>query len=184
MPLDSRAIAEINRVLADLLEVLYDGRGEGASAPDDRCEIALDMRFDGQEHSLTIVPEHERGSVTSTAAELEEKFKVAYQRSFGLTLHDKVQLVSVRAARRRALPRRRERLSLATNGAVSEVTAYSFALRERCVFETHHRGDLRIGERRRGPAIVYEPTATTYVDVDFSYGIDTNGCLILRHEEH
>jgi hypothetical protein len=32
--------------------------------------------------------------------------------------------------------------------------------------------------------IVYEPTATTYVDVDFSYGIDQNGCLVLRREEH
>jgi N-methylhydantoinase A len=183
MPLDSRAIDDINRIVAGLLEVLYDD-GSTTAAGEDRCEIALDMRFDGQEHSLTIAPDHEQGRVTSTAAELTERFRAAYERSFGLKLNDKVQVVSVRAARRRALPRRRERLSLAANGTVGEVHAYSFALRERCRFETLHRGDLRVGERRRGPVIVYEPTATTYVDVDFSYGIDQNGCLVLRREEH
>jgi N-methylhydantoinase A len=183
MTLDARALDEINRIVAELLSVLYED-GFEATADTDRCEIALDMRFDGQEHSLTIAPDHDRGRVSSTPAELTEKFREAYRRSFGLTLHDKVQVVSVRAARRRALPRRSERLSLATHGTVGEVSAYSFALRERCRFETLYRGDLRAGERRRGPVIVYEPTATTYVDVDFSYGVDANGCLILRREEH
>jgi N-methylhydantoinase A len=181
--LDGDAIGEINGILAGLLAVLYDGGLDDASGAD-RCEIALDMRFDGQEHSLTVAPDHERGRITSTPAELTERFRDAYRRSFGLTLHDKVQVVSVRAARRRALPRRSERLSLAPDGRVGELQAYSFALRERCRFETRHRGDLRVGERHRGPVIVYEPTATTYVDVDFSYGVDANGCLVLRREEH
>jgi N-methylhydantoinase A len=49
-------------------------------------------------------------------------------------------------------------------------------------FATVQRGDVEIGRRTPGPAIVYEPTTTTYVDADFSYGIDENGCLLMRRE--
>jgi N-methylhydantoinase A len=183
MPLDGAAVPEINRILGELLGVLRDGSIDPPTAHEELVEVSLDMRFDGQEHSLTIVPEHENGRVTSSVADLEQRFRDAYFRSFGLKLHDRIQLVSVRAARRRALPRRREKLSYAARGASGEIRAFSFAASERRGFETRHRGDLVAGQRYAGPAIIYEPTATTYVDVDFNYGVDDHGCLTLRREE-
>jgi len=60
---------------------------------------------------------------------------------------------------------------------------YSFAADAEQVASTVHRSALRIGERLQGPAVIYESTTTTYVDADFSYGLDANGCVLLTREE-
>lgn len=183
MPLSDATLTDINAVLKDLFAQLSQG-ADVAAALHDSFEVSLDLRFDGQEHTLTISPDHQDGRLTSTVEDLREKFRAAYLRNFGLSLNDNIQVVTVRAARRRALPRRQEVFSYPTpGGKLPEVEAFSFALNKRCAFVAHHRGDLKTGERHHGPAIIYEPTTTTYVDADFSYGIDTNGCLTLHREE-
>lgn len=184
MALNEDAIHDINNVLKDLFAQLSEGDSTDAKALADSFEVSLDLRFDGQEHTLTIAPDHDNGRLTSTIEDLRAKFQDAYLRNFGLSLNDKIQVVTIRAARRRALPRRQEVFTYPTVGAkLPEVEAFSFALNKRCTFAAHARGDLKVGERHHGPAIIYEPTSTTYVDADFSYGIDTNGCLTLHREE-
>jgi N-methylhydantoinase A len=183
MPLDGATVSEVNRIIAELLSVLRQDSTELTSALAEQVEVSLDLRFDGQEHTLTIVPEHENGWVTSSLPELERHFGEMYLRSFGVLLQDRVQVVSVRAALRRVLPRRQERASDSIGGASATINAFSFAAGERCDFKTTYRGSLPPGGRFQGPAIIYEPTTTTYVDVDFTYGVDRNAALVLRREE-
>jgi N-methylhydantoinase A len=184
MPLVDTTVQEINRIASELLDDLRNGSGaDAATTLEEIIEVSLDMRFDGQEHALTIAPAQERGYVTSSAADLEQRFREAYARSFGVMLQDRVQIVSIRAARRRVLPRRSEKHSYARGGATGEVQAFSFALDQRRAFRTIQRGDLPQGQRFEGPAIVYEPTTTTYVDADFSYGVDESGALSLRRKD-
>jgi N-methylhydantoinase A len=182
MPLDGAAVLEINRIIGELLIVLRQEATGLARSLSEQIEISLDLRFDGQEHTLTIVPEHERGRVKSDLPELERRFRETYLRSFGVSLQDRIQVVSVRAALRRVLPRRQEKSSLAPSGVSATINAFSFAAAKRCDFKTSYRASLPPGARLRGPAIIYEPTTTTYVDVDFSYGVDHNGALTLRRE--
>lgn len=184
MPLDDASLEIANGVVRELLASMDDG-GSGIGATlDDRTEIALDMRFDGQEHTLTIEPEHRHDRIVSTVADLAERFREAYRRSFGLALSDRIQLVSIRVARRRPLPRRSEKIAYPPAREIAPtIEAFSFARDRRCTFAARHRGSLEPGVRHAGPAIVYEPTTTTYVDADFSYGVDAHGNLLLRREE-
>jgi N-methylhydantoinase A len=59
---------------------------------------------------------------------------------------------------------------------------YSFAQERELTATTLMRSSLEVGKRCPGPAIIYEDTATTYVDADFSYGLDSNGCVVLTRE--
>ncbi len=183
MPLDDHAIPQINAILADLFADLNKTESDMNEALQDSREISLDLRFDGQEHTLTITVDYTDDGILNSIENISHKFRDAYQRNFGIDLNDRIQLVSIRASRRRALPRRSESFSYPTADTKNtEIDAFSFALNKRCVFSTFHRGDLEPGKQYQGPAIIYEPTTTTYVDADFSFGIDDNGCLVLRHQ--
>lgn len=183
MPLDEAAVPQVIRIIAEMLTVLREDSSDLARELEENIEVSLDLRFDGQEHTLTIVPEHEKGRVTAPSSVLERQFREAYLRSFGLSLEDRIQVVSVRAALRRVLPRRQEKPAGAQTGTAGTIEAFSFATAQRREFKTCHRGTLPVGRRFQGPAIVHEPTTTTYVDVDFTYGVDETAALILRQEE-
>ena len=185
MPLDEATVPTVNRIIAEMLTVLRQDCADLASELGENVEVSLDLRFDGQEHTLTIVPEHEKGRVTSPLSKLERQFREAYLRSFGVSLEDRIQVVSVRAALRRVLPRRQEKPKpVGTQiGTAGTIETFSFALARRREFKTCHRDNLPVSRRFQGPAIVYEPTTTTYVDADFTYGVDESAALILRREE-
>jgi N-methylhydantoinase A len=59
------------------------------------------------------------------------------------------------------------------------LTAYSFASEKMIEFKTYNRNALKSNTTYPGPAIIYEPTATTYIDSDFTCLIIAGGCLKL-----
>jgi len=86
------AEAEIDAVLAELFEVL-DARAEGREFV---RETALDMRYVGQEHSLTIsVPGDGRLGVS--LPEIRDRFVADYARTFDHTLEEEIEIVSIDA---------------------------------------------------------------------------------------
>jgi N-methylhydantoinase A len=94
-----------------------------------------------------------------------------------------VEIVSVRATLRTPLPRRAERLPAARDvsedGGVSTIQAYSFTLDQHAEFDIVNRRSLSARNRLAGPAIVVEPTATTYVDAGFSIDIHETGTMLM-----
>jgi N-methylhydantoinase A len=148
-------------------------------------ELGLGMRFTGQEHSLTIPVPWKDGKMSLSGAQLEQAFRDAYLKTFGITLDNTVEVIVLRTAIRKALSR--TILRPGANAPHSQETlptqeVYSFAQERELTATTVMRSSLQVGVRHPGPAILYEDTTTTYVDADFSYGLDSNGCVVLTRE--
>jgi N-methylhydantoinase A len=149
-------------------------------------EVGIGMRFSGgQEHALTIPVPWKQGRIVWGAAELEGAFRENYLKIFGVTLNNAVEAIVLRAAIRK--PMQRKLTQPVSGDAPPEEPAghrvYSFAIDAERAARTLQRSSLKVGERHKGPAVIYEDTATTYVDIDFSYGLDANGCIVLSREE-
>jgi N-methylhydantoinase A len=155
---------------------------------DARRELSLDVRFVGQEHSLTIPVALSGAQQDIDGAELETAFREAYLRNFGLSLENSIEVIGVRTALRKQLLRNAAQGVVrsgkpAASGASEEHRLYSFALGREVPARTLQRSSLEAGSTFSGPAIVYEETATTYVDADFNYGLDEQGCLRLERKD-
>jgi N-methylhydantoinase A len=163
--------------LQPVLQALFDDLvgAQGRAAPDGYArEAALDLRYVGQDHTLTVPVDVAAGF--PSPAEIRTLFREEYGRTFGIDVDDDVEVVVVRAALRRALPRRRERPAGVVRHEPRSVSAYSFEAGCRLRFAVIDRAAIPVGEAIAGPAIVVEPTTTTYLDQGFS-ARHADGCL-------
>ncbi len=173
------AVAEVDA----LSEVLFDEL-EGRTAREGlRREVHLDVRYVGQEHTLTITAPSAEGRLTADAAALGALFEREYARTFGHSMDEEHEIVTVRALVR--LPRQLRRAprsseQRAARSAHTEV--WSFARDELAQFALVARDTLRTGDTLAGPAIVTESTATTYLDAGFVAERHPNGALIARRQ--
>jgi N-methylhydantoinase A len=175
MRLRDEALPEANEVLSEL----FAGLAERAAGRDDVVrEIALDMRYAGQEHTLTVAVPGE-GAIAADADAIRAAFTADYDRTFGHLIDEEIEIVSLRATMRTPLPRRAAEVapgSPSTNGSARSVEAWSFTRGERLPFAIVDR--TAIGESGlAGPAIVLEPTATTYLDAGFEARPGRGGVL-------
>jgi N-methylhydantoinase A len=140
----------------------------------------LDLRYKGQEHSLSIeVPIVDNGMGQGVDAILP-RFVAEYERTFGGTMNEGVELVSVRANTTVPLPRRdlnyKPKRSEGDDTGVMQV--WSFAHGARRPFRILPRG--MITDQVAGPAIVTEETCTTYVDEGWTITLGAMGELVLE----
>ena len=178
--LDEAGVARTKELTDELREVVR-GRASGAEFMDSEEEVAFDLRYTGQEHTLTIpVPKNE-GQVAADA--LATAFNQAYERSFGYVLSEPVEIVTVRVANRTRLPQPESRPTLSELTSPATVEAYSFHRKSRVSFPVVSRDEIAAAEVVQGPAIITEPTATTYVDDGFAIEALSDGTLRLRDME-
>jgi N-methylhydantoinase A len=183
--LDEPGLATANEVLRDLFTRLQE-RGGAGNGEAEELEPGLDLRYVGQEYTLTVHPPAQNGHIATSAAEVSDVFTRDYDRTFGHTLSEPIEIVSIRATSRTALPRKeREQLIVGEDGARERrsVQAHSFTQGERLKFEVVDRDVLTTGEKLPGPAIVLEATATTYVDAGFELEVHPSGTLFIRDVE-
>ncbi|MEJ1961295.1 MAG: hydantoinase/oxoprolinase family protein [Gammaproteobacteria bacterium] len=184
--LASESLRALNTTVASMFAEL-EQRGEDRSFLDQgRRELALGMRFTGQEHSLTIPVPWSKDGVGSSGTELDRVFRDTYRKTFGIALDNTVEIIVLRTAIRKPLLREIARPGAGDAHArdrLPSLPLHSFARSRELAGATLSRAFLKPGERHPGPAVIYEDTTTTYVDADFSYGIDTTGCLVLTREE-
>ena len=172
--LGDEAITVANEVLADLF-----GEVEARSAERNGAvtEIALDMRYAGQEHTLTVeVPGD--GRIEIGAEEIGERFMAAYDQTFGHTMEEVVEIVAFRATVRTPLPVRTAESAVVSsgNGSRGSIEAWSFTRGERLTFAVLDRSEVDEGGVS-GPAILLEETATTFLDADFDARLGAGGVL-------
>lgn len=145
----------------------------------------FDMRYPGQEYSLTVQVALEGDRIVESADEIARRFAVAYKRNYGHSFDGPVEVESVRAIERTSLPRP---ATSATTAAAKAATAaggyeiaraYSFARGEWCDFRIIERDTLRPGDEFDGPAIVVETTTTSYFDDGFSGVVHDTGALVV-----
>jgi N-methylhydantoinase A len=186
-PLGEAGLQKAEATLAQLFEQLRQ-RATNPTGGEFVHEAEFDLRYEGQEYSLAVPVPIADGSFTETAEQIRARFADAYERTYGHGFEHGVTIVSVRAIERTLLPRPSAAPpGGAANGAVhagdaarpQRSGAYSFATEQWLEFEVLHRANLAPGSAFDGPAIVLEPTTTTYVDVGFAGRVDGSGALLL-----
>ena len=180
MRLDAVALSTVEE-LGHVLHAELDARSAGGTTP--RRAVHADMRYLGQEHTLTIdVPWCERGCA-GDADELRARFEEEYERSFGIRIDEAVEIVTVRAISVDPLP---AIPALAAAGDAQtgegEALAWSFTSGEDVPFRVVERASIAPRETLRGPALVVEPTTTTYVDAAWTATHGAMGALRLERD--
>jgi N-methylhydantoinase A len=148
-----------------------------------RPGISLDMRYRGQEHTLTITaPCDEAGRIVADADELRAIFVRDYERTFAHSMEEEAEIVTVRASTTAELPPRRTASTSVGAGADAEhsVEVYSFELRRRVQFRVAAREAIGSGAHLEGPALLVEPTTSTYLDAGWSAHGHETGALVLE----
>ncbi len=140
---------------------------------------AADLRYLGQEHTVTIAVES-----LGDWANLRGQFDEAHRRAYGYAAPDvEVQLLNLRLAV--AFPLERPRLSTlerSTGGAVPCETRKIYSMRAQDVQEYRvvQRERLRAGDAIEGPAAVEEAGTTTVIDAGDLLRVEDHGCLIIE----
>ena len=170
----------------EVAESLFAQLEAGESDRELRRSVQLDLRFVGQEHTLTVAGPMSGGTVAAEPERLTETFLGEYDRTFGSTIDEQVEIVCVRAvvdaasdggpAAHGHLP---AHVPPATGPATRTRRAWSFTAERELEFAIVDRDDLAPGGRLGGPAIVLEPTATTYVDDGHVLELHPQGALVI-----
>ena len=183
--LSDEAISECNDILKELFKELEQRQKIDFSTSSQIKEIALDMRWMGQEHTITLKLEDEKdGNISMDTETLKNKFVEEYQKTFGSKLDTIIEIVSTRASLRVQLPRKSESGKIDEVGievSNSQIECYSFTEDKKIQFDLVARS--KIDSKVSGPLIIIESTAITYVDINYDVDKDSNGNLILVNRE-
>ena len=183
--LSDEAISECNDILKELFKELEQRQKIDFSTSSQIKEIALDMRWMGQEHTITLKLEDEKdGKISMDTETLKNKFMEEYQKTFGSKLDTVIEIVSTRASLRVQLPRKSESGKIDEVGievSNNQIECYSFTEDKKIQFDLVARS--KIVSKVSGPLIIIESTAITYVDINYDVDKDSNGNLILVNRE-
>ena len=177
-------LLDVETVRGHLAAMRQDGdaalQGEGF-APDARSYVvAVDMRYEGQEHSvrLPVVGEFSAAEVER----LKVAFAEAHERAYGHTMPDPVELVAVRlsAIGHQARPQvptqeRRDGVTVAPR-ATRQVIAVDGTVADYAIY---HRDDFRHGDQIAGPAVIGEHTGTTVLHAGDTASIGAYGEIVI-----
>lgn len=156
---------DVSLVQQDLRDMTAEGTAalaeEGFGPEQSLFGRSVDLRYAGQEHSVTLPIEGEFDS--AEIARLQLAFAEAHERAYGHTMTDPVELVALRVSatgvvQEPTLPR-----VPPGSGSVqprSEQMVYR-GDGTRIPYKVHHRDDFGSGDVIPGPAIITEHTATT-----------------------
>jgi N-methylhydantoinase A len=178
MRLENGAIGSVDELLSELFASL--ARQEEARDGQTR-EARLDMRYAGQEHTLTIeVACADDGRLEVDADEIHAIFRADYDRTFGHVMDEPLEIVSIRATVRTPLRRRAAEhpaaRPLQAGGERRE--AWSFTRRESLPFLIVDRAAVDEAGID-GPAILLEETAITYLDAGFTARRGDQGVIMI-----
>jgi N-methylhydantoinase A len=137
-------------------------------------EVYVDARLKGQSHELKVRVDR------PTREAIERAFYAEYERVYGrVPLGKPVEIVTLRVRRiglSAAITLPPLQAEPADMGFTQLIDAQGQTVRAALV----RRGNLPIGEIRRGPLLIVDPEATTFVPHDFTCRIIEQGTLILE----
>ncbi|PYO09372.1 MAG: 5-oxoprolinase [Candidatus Rokuibacteriota bacterium] len=140
---------------------------------------AVDLRYLGQEHTVTIALEA-LGDWTT----LRARFDAAHERAYGYAASEvDVQLLNLRLSVVFPLDQPRfPALERRTTGAVPFETRkiYSSLAGDSIEYRVYQREALRAGDQLNGPAAIEEPGTTTIIDAADTLSIENHGCLEIQ----
>jgi N-methylhydantoinase A len=183
MRITPESIQQADRVLEELFAELA-SRRDGVNGGSDRQEIALDMRYLGQEHTITVGVGCAQGRIADDATRIRALFEAEYLRTFGHNMEEELEVVSMRATVRTPLPRRTADVapSPARGTPMAATRAYSFTRNDWLEFPIIRRAGIGAAGLE-GPVIVLEETATTYLDAGFRATSHPAGALLISDDD-
>ena len=180
VPLASAGVTAASSALAALLDEL-DARGAWA---DTIATARLDLRYQGQEHWLSIDTPLDGRGLAEEAAAIGDRYRAEYRLRYGGVMNGPVEIVSVRAMQTVILPRHAvtaTRTEPTTPARAETCRAYSFANAAMSEFALFDRDALR--DPIAGPAIVAERTTSLYVDAGWRLKVGELRELVLTRED-
>ena len=183
-PLSDETADDAERLLRELLDELRSRRGNGAGA-EAQPGAALDLRYSGQEYSLTLpVPYSDEQGVSAETPWVVSAFEEEYEKIFGHRMDEDVEIVAVRGTLRTSMPERVRTPVSARAGQTSDrkLSAYSFTAADCADFTLVDRDVLEVGGAIAGPALVAEETSMTYIDRGFRGSVHSTGSLLIERE--
>jgi N-methylhydantoinase A len=184
-PLGPAGLDRVDQILAELFEELRRRQSTDVQAEALLHEAVLDVRYIGQEHTLSVAPPLKGDALDIDANALGVSFEREYARTFGDTMDEQMEVVNIRATIRGVLTRHPRSAVAAPREKPSfdSVEAYSFTRKAQTEFVVVDRSSLAEGQPTNGPAIIVEPTATTFLDCGFEAALDPSGSLLIRDLE-
>ena len=184
--LSDASLKECNLILENLFSELEDRQKIDFSTNEKIREVALDMRWAGQEHTITLkINDHIDGKINLDAEKLKQDFMQEYEKTFGSKLDTVVEIVSTRASVRVALPRKSESGKIEEDSieiSSKSINCFSFNADKNIDFSIIARNEIK--SEMSGPMIILESTAVTYVDQNYNINTDKLGNLILQNKEN
>ena len=140
---------------------------------------AVDLRYLGQEHTVTIALE-----ALGDWKDLRARFDAAHERAYGYAAPDvDVQLLNLRLTVVFPLdqPRLPSLAQRATGAPPFETRKiYSTLAGDDLEYRVYQREALGAGDQLQGPAAIEEPGTTTIIDTADTLSIENHGCLVIH----
>lgn len=149
-------------------------------------ETSLDLRYAGQEHTLTV-PMTLQVPVKQIVEELQSRFIDQHQQKFGYHLDDTpLEVVTLRARTRIVLDEQTEPIAQpggASGGVAASRARQAYSFEDGCqtTFQVINHDQL-LDDPIAGPAIVTASTTTTYIDRGWSAQRRLDGSLVLSRK--
>ncbi len=187
-PLNQQGIDDAAAMTKELFSTLE--KRDISNKGETLAEVALEMRYKGQEHSLSItIDMHDNGSINGSPHSLKNLFNATYKKTFGILMQEPVEIFAVRVTMRQQLPPldKNKIISgdITATDKVKKIAAYSFTHHQMMDFSIQQRSSLLPDTRFYGPLIIRELTTTIFVDKGFSVINDKeSGCLMITREKN
>jgi N-methylhydantoinase A len=158
--------ADLSIINADFAEMRGEAKAaldnEGFSAKEQHFTQYMDLRYSGQEHSVTL-PVSEKID-DAEIVHMREVFSEAHEKAYGHTMPDPIELVSLRFSARGEVDAPVLPVLTKQAGRVPTPTGTRQVYvggGKRAPYSLYDRDDLQFGDTIEGPAIINEHTATT-----------------------
>jgi N-methylhydantoinase A len=147
---------------------------EGIAAADVATDFSLDLRYRGQSYTLNLP--WQGLDVTASA------FHVVHEQRYGHRLDAAVELVNLRCRLQSSppqmqLPEIAHHVTVAIEPSLASLAGYSEPV------PVWSRSDLYSGQVFKGPALVTETVATTWLPAGWHCRVDAVGNLLLEHSD-
>lgn len=180
--LDDAAVADLGDVFEELeSEARTSLAAQGVDGSRAVLERALEVRYVGQEHTLTV-----SASADSTVATLTDAFNEMHEARYGHLMDNRVQILNARVrgvgrTERVELPSHPSGDGDPSQAALPSRHAFDFGSRLLVEFAVFDRSLLEAGDEFDGPALVDEGTSTTVVHSGQHVAVDPHGYLLITN---